>query len=95
MALDCRVAGGTGPVERDLKGLRQAFGLLLRKSLPARLPVARIPGAWADGFGESGRGVGHGRVPARRLSSASPAVQHGILRCNSRPYGCTMWLRTA
>ena len=37
-----------------------AFGLLLRKLLPARLPAARIPGAFADVFGEFGRGVGHG-----------------------------------
>ncbi len=37
-----------------------AFGLLLRKFLPARFPAARIPGALADVFGEFGRGVGHG-----------------------------------
>ena len=37
-----------------------AFDLLLRKILPARLPAARIPGAWAAIFGEFGRGGGHG-----------------------------------
>ena len=37
-----------------------AFGLLLRKILPARVPAARIGGAFADVFGEFGQGVGHG-----------------------------------
>ena len=36
-----------------------AFGLLLCKILPARLPVARIGGVFADVFGEFGRGGGH------------------------------------
>lgn len=37
-----------------------AFGLLLRKLRPARLPAARIPGAWVGVLGEFGQGVGHG-----------------------------------